>query len=84
MWCQLWLLFSCLSAFSSAHYISDWQTNEPAPTITHKGYWLEYAGFPTGTSLKVRVMQGCPVLTTQEPLPLRRQKRRLCSPAEGL
>lgn len=47
-------------------YIRDWQTHEPAPTITLKGYWLEDAGFETGTPLKVRVMPGCLVLTAQE------------------
>lgn len=50
-------------------YIRDWQTHEPAPTITLKGYWLEDAGFETGTQLKVRVMPGCLVLTAQETLP---------------
>ncbi|MCT4706362.1 SymE family type I addiction module toxin [Enterobacteriaceae bacterium H16N7] len=50
-------------------YIRDWQTHEPAPAITLKGYWLEDAGFATGTPLKIRVMPGCLVLTAQEPLP---------------
>ncbi|MCT4715611.1 endoribonuclease SymE [Enterobacteriaceae bacterium H18W14] len=50
-------------------YIRDWKTHEPAPTITLKGYWLEDAGFATGTPLKIRVMPGCLVLTAQEPLP---------------
>jgi toxic protein SymE len=50
-------------------YIRDWQTHEPAPTITLKGYWLEDAGFKTGTPLKVRVMPGCLVLIAEEPLP---------------
>ncbi|XYQ55856.1 SymE family type I addiction module toxin [Pectobacterium carotovorum] len=49
-------------------YIRDWQTHEPAPTITLKGYWLEDAGFTTVTPLKIRVMQGSLVLTAQEPL----------------
>ncbi|CNL05932.1 SymE family type I addiction module toxin [Yersinia aldovae] len=51
-------------------YIRDWQTHEPAPTITLKGYWLEDAGFTTGTPLKIRVMPGCLVLTAQESLPV--------------
>lgn len=51
-------------------YIRDWQTHEPAPSITLKGYWLEDAGFKTGTPLKVRVMPGCLVLTAEEPLPV--------------
>ncbi|WP_348519226.1 SymE family type I addiction module toxin [Dryocola clanedunensis] len=50
-------------------YMRDWQTHEPAPTVTLKGYWLEDAGFATGTPLKIRVMPGCLVLTAQEPLP---------------
>ncbi|GAB2932778.1 hypothetical protein GCM10011328_34980 [Hafnia psychrotolerans] len=56
-------------------YILDWQTHEPEPTITPKGYWLEDAGFETGTPLKVRVMPGCLVLTAQEPLPHHLQNR---------
>ncbi|HFI5336320.1 SymE family type I addiction module toxin [Serratia liquefaciens] len=31
-----------------------------------EGGWLDDAGFETGTALKVRVMPGCLVLTTQE------------------
>lgn len=50
-------------------YICDWQTHEPAPTITLKGHWLEDAGFTTGTPLKIRVMLDCLVITAQEPLP---------------
>jgi toxic protein SymE len=50
-------------------YIRDWQTHEPDPTITRKGYWLEDAGFETGTPLKVHVMPGCLVLTPEESLP---------------
>ncbi|NMP26574.1 endoribonuclease SymE [Rahnella sp. SAP-1] len=50
-------------------YIRDWQTHEPSPAITLKGNWLEDAGFETGTALKVRVVPGCLVLTTQEPQP---------------
>jgi len=38
-------------------------------TITLKGYWLEDAGFETGTPLKVRVMPGSLVLNAEELLP---------------
>jgi toxic protein SymE len=41
----------------------------PHLSITLKGYWLEDAGFTTGTPLKIRVMPGCLVLTAQGPLP---------------
>nr|WP_128176622.1 SymE family type I addiction module toxin [[Pantoea] beijingensis] len=53
-------------------YIRDWKTHNKATSITLKGDWLADAGFETGTPLKVRVMPGCLVLTTQElppPLP---------------
>jgi toxic protein SymE len=41
----------------------------PLPQITLKGHWLKEAGFATGTPLQVRVMNGCLVLTAQEPPP---------------
>ncbi len=50
-------------------YVRDSRTFEPAPAVTLKGHWLEEAGFPTGTPLKIRVMPGCLILTAQEPLP---------------
>ncbi|MEG2398010.1 MAG: endoribonuclease SymE [Citrobacter sp.] len=35
------------------------------PSIVMKGQWLKAAGFDTGTSVDVRVMQGCIVLTAR-------------------
>lgn len=35
------------------------------PTIQMKGHWLRHAGFEVDTPIKVRVMDGCLVLTTQ-------------------
>ncbi|MNL64356.1 Toxic protein SymE [compost metagenome] len=34
-----------------------------------KGYWLDEAGFSTGTKVDVKVMKGCMVLTAREPEP---------------
>jgi hypothetical protein len=36
----------------------------PVPWIQLKGYWLQRAGFEIDTPVKVRVMDGCLVLTT--------------------
>ena len=46
-------------------YIWDEQTARPA--ITLKGGWLAEAGFDTGTPVNVRVLQGCLIITIQEP-----------------
>jgi hypothetical protein len=35
------------------------------PWIQLKGYWLQQAGFEIDTPVKVRVMDGCLVLTTE-------------------
>jgi len=37
----------------------------PVPWIQLKGYWLRQAGFEINTPVKVRVMEGCLVLTTE-------------------
>jgi hypothetical protein len=37
----------------------------PVPWIQLKGYWLQQAGFAINTPVKVRVMDGCLVLTTE-------------------
>ena len=37
----------------------------PIPWIQLKGYWLQQAGFEIDTPLKVRVMQGCLVVTAE-------------------
>jgi toxic protein SymE len=36
------------------------------PWIQLKGYWLNHAGFQINTPVKVRVMEGCLVLTVQD------------------
>ncbi|MCG7928913.1 MAG: type I toxin-antitoxin system SymE family toxin [Candidatus Thiodiazotropha lotti] len=36
------------------------------PWIQLKGYWLKHAGFEINTPVKVRVMNGCLVLTTTD------------------
>lgn len=37
----------------------------PIPWIQLKGHWLQNAGFTIDTPVKVRVMDGCIVLTTE-------------------
>jgi toxic protein SymE len=37
----------------------------PVPWIQLKGHWLQQARFEINTPVKVRVMNGCLVLTTQ-------------------
>jgi toxic protein SymE len=37
----------------------------PVPRIQLKGYWLQQAGFEINTPVKVRVMNGCLVLTIE-------------------
>jgi toxic protein SymE len=38
----------------------------PVPWIQLKGHWLQQAGFEINTPVKVRVMNGCLVLTTTD------------------
>jgi hypothetical protein len=38
----------------------------PVPWIQLKGYWLQQAGFAINTPVKVRVIDGCLVLTTTD------------------
>ncbi len=38
----------------------------PVPWIQMKGHWLKQAGFDINTPIKIRVMDDCLVLTTQE------------------
>ena len=38
----------------------------PVPWVQLKGYWLEAAGFNIDTPIKVRVMEGCLVLTVEK------------------
>ncbi len=38
----------------------------PVPWVQLKGYWLEAAGFVIDAPIKVRVMEGCLVLTVVE------------------
>ncbi len=46
-----------------AHFDRTLETT--VPWITMKGQWLNQAGFPTNTPVKIRVMPGCLVLTAQ-------------------
>ena len=39
----------------------------PVPWVQLKGYWLEAAGFIIDMPIKVRVMEGCLVLTILSP-----------------
>lgn len=45
---------------------SPYQSGQYRPWIQLKGKWLEQAGFSVDTPVKVRVMEGCLVLTIQE------------------
>ena len=38
------------------------------PWLRLRGNWLATAGFPPQTRIKVRVMQGCLVITAEEPV----------------
>ena len=40
----------------------------PVPWVELKGYWLEAAGFSIDAPIRVRVMEGCLVLTILSPL----------------
>lgn len=40
------------------------------PAIIMKGLWLEKAGFVLDTEVKVRIMEGCIVLTAKPPEPI--------------
>ncbi len=42
------------------------RANPPIPWIRLQGKWLDSAGFAIGTSLKIRVMNQCLVITTKE------------------
>ncbi|WP_208443429.1 endoribonuclease SymE [Pantoea agglomerans] len=46
-------------------YASRYPNYSRIPAITMKGQWLEAAGFPTGTKVDVKVMEGCIVLTAR-------------------
>lgn len=49
-------------------YASDTKS-KPLPAVILKGRWLEEVGFATGIPIEVKVLQGCLVLTVQQPLP---------------
>lgn len=50
-------------------YASRYPDYTRIPAITLKGQWLEDAGFTTGSKLDIKVMEGCIVLTAQQPQP---------------
>jgi len=43
-------------------YATRFHDHAHVPAIAIKGQWLEEAGFPTGTEMDVRVLNGCIVL----------------------
>ena len=57
-----------------------WDALAAKPSITLKGGWLAEAGFDTGTPVNVRVLQGCLIITVQEP----EQVRSDADAAQGL
>ncbi|EDS91631.1 endoribonuclease SymE [Escherichia albertii NBRC 107761 = DSM 17582] len=50
-------------------YASRYPDHKHITAITMKGQWLADAGFPTGTPVSVNVIEGCIVLTAQQPQP---------------
>ncbi len=40
--------------------------DRPVPWLQLRGHWLRQAGFEINTPVKIRVMDGCLVLTTEE------------------
>lgn len=57
-------------------YASRYPDYSRIPALTLKGQWLEAVGFTTGTEVDVKVMNGCIVLTAQQPQP---EESELCS-----
>lgn len=43
---------------------ASYAASRPVPWVQLKGYWLEQAGFTISAPIRVRVMDGCLVLTT--------------------
>ena len=43
------------------------QRSQPVPFIRLSGLWLEHAGFALQMQVRVRVMQGCLVITAEPP-----------------
>ncbi|EME8537126.1 endoribonuclease SymE [Salmonella enterica] len=54
---------------ATVSYASRYPEYTRIPAITLKGQWLEAAGFTTGSKLDIKVMEGCIVLTAQQPQP---------------
>ncbi|MBL5898863.1 endoribonuclease SymE [Lelliottia amnigena] len=50
-------------------YASRFHDHARIPAFIMKGYWLDSAGFSTGTKVDVKIMRGCMVLTAREPEP---------------
>jgi len=55
---------------NQAYYLNNLKDNplgagRPVPWIQLKGFWLQQAGFDINTPIKVRVMDGCLVLTAE-------------------
>ncbi|WP_083399658.1 SymE family type I addiction module toxin [Pragia fontium] len=50
------------------------QRDNTTPAIHLKGKWLSEAGFDTGASLVIRIMEGCLVITTEQENIIRQQQ----------
>lgn len=50
-------------------YASRFHDHARMPAFIMKGYWLDEAGFSTGTKVDVKIMKGCMILTAREPEP---------------
>jgi Toxin SymE, type I toxin-antitoxin system len=45
------------------------ETRPRSPWIRLRGLWLQQAGFTPQSCIRVRIMQGCLVITAEEPPP---------------
>lgn len=62
-----------VSPTNNRHVTVSYTTRAPdftrVPPLIMRGQWLEAAGFSTGTKVDVKIMDGCIVLTAQQPAP---------------
>lgn len=60
-----------VSPANNRHVTVSYATRDPdytrIPALIMRGQWLEAAGFSTGTKVDIKVMNGCIVLTAQQP-----------------
>jgi toxic protein SymE len=62
-------VLSADSRHFTVSYASRFHDHARMPAMIMKGYWLDEAGFSTGTRVDVKVMKGYMVLTAREPEP---------------